>query len=239
MSKPGNKKPFFSNQKSKSSDGRPNEKTPIGRATVDMPTLYPTNGKQTTNYLKFLQSWLPYIGKETSVRIEEALVKGKLKKAKVELLTKVQEETMSKTEIANLIDTNKINKMQNQSDADNMKIAFTLITGNLSSQSIDVLKQRYLQTDLNDDGTVKRPSQTWETVLAEKDALLLVSFIKHTHLASVQGVLAIRTVEYVRMLFSLRLIHLNRSLSFIAELFQFPKVLLSMISLLARNFSLP
>jgi hypothetical protein len=207
------RKPFFSSGKSsKSFDGRPNEKTSPGRATVDMPTLYPTSGKQTTNYLKFIQAWLPYIGKETSVRIEEALVKGKFKKAKVELLTKEQEEQMSKTEIANLIDTNKCNKLQNQSDMDNMKIAFTLLVGNLSSQSIDVLKQRYLQTDLNEDGTEKRPSQTWDTVLAEKDALLLLSFIKQTHLASIQGVLAIRTVEYVRMLFSLQA-HTSESVS--------------------------
>ena len=153
MSNKAVKKPFFSSGKNlKSFDGRPGEKTSPGRATAGMPTLYPTSGKQTTNYLKFIQAWLPYIGKETSVRIEEALVKGKFKKARVELLTKEQEEKMSKTEIANLIDTNKSNKLQNQLDADSLKIAFTLLVGNLSTQSTDVLKQRYLQTDLNDDG---------------------------------------------------------------------------------------
>jgi Reverse transcriptase (RNA-dependent DNA polymerase) len=193
-------KPFVPYKKKKentppaSHTTREHETTKFGRSVSSLPSLWPTKGANLTNVIGWMNAILPYIGNNTSPRVQSYLKKKEFNEAPQTVKTKEQEREMSKTEIAILIDENKENRINNQQDHDHLKIAFNILMGNISKASIDLLKSYYLDQE---------KSVPWDSVLQEQDAISLIIAIEATHLAPTSGVTAIRAAEHTRMLLSI------------------------------------
>ena len=149
--KSGGNQPFVPYKKKKENNSstlsnvREHEVAKFGRAIPSVSSLYPTKGTNLTNVIPWLNSILPYIGNHTSPRVQGYLKKKEFMEAPQIVKTKEQEREMSKTEIAILIDENKENRINNQQDHDHLKVAFSMMMGNISKASIDLLKSYYLE----------------------------------------------------------------------------------------------
>ena len=131
-------KPFVPYKKKKensppaSHNTREHESTKFGRAVSSLPSLWPTKGASLTNVIGWMNAILPYIGNNTSPRVQAYLKQKKFVEAPQVVKSKEQEREMSKTEIAILIDENKKNRINNQQDNDHLKLAFNMLLGNIS-----------------------------------------------------------------------------------------------------------
>ena len=107
----------WNNQKSTSSynnSGRSNEKVTVGHLIPDLATLWPSSNGKTTNYLQWIQQILPYIGRETSSRVQAALRRKQYFPAAIQTFTRDEEKGMSKTEISAQEDLNKENALNSR-----------------------------------------------------------------------------------------------------------------------------
>ena len=183
-------------------------KTPTGKETTELLTLFPPSSNFPGNFREFQQSLREYLNKNHP-KLTHLLDTGGIKYVKVKLLTIKKEKQLSQTQIDLVKAKNRQALSENDSMKEDATKLFQIILGNLSTDSIRKIQERVAEGmgAIEASGSYTQTQQylptTWDDFLSNRDLTHLWTAIRSTHIGCVTGIPVLDMIEYTINLLTL------------------------------------